>query len=152
MAVLIAGCSSTPGVSPDSEPQQVGKNQGESIAVLPFVNMSGSPDGEGLANDVTESVIGALSDRGSDVASSSDSSRFKNINTDIREIAETLGVEFLVEGSVRSSGERIRITAQLIRVSDGYHLWSETYDLTMSDLPTIQQEIGGAVANALSSQ
>lgn len=117
-----------------------------SIAVLPFVNMSNDPGQEYFSDGVTEEIINVLSHVASlDVAGRSSSFTFKGRNQDLRQVGEQLGVEHILEGSVRKSGERLRITAQLIEVASGYHLWSEKYDREVKDIFDIQDEIALAI-------
>ncbi len=121
-----------------------------SIAVLPFVNMSGNQENEYFSDGLTEELLNVLAKmEGLRVAARTSSFRFKGEVGDPAEIGQALNVNHLLEGSVRQSGERIRITAQLINASDGYHLWSETYDRTLTDVFAIQDEISKAVARAL---
>jgi TolB-like protein/Tfp pilus assembly protein PilF len=121
-----------------------------SVAVLPFVNMSGNPENEYFSDGLTEELLNVLAKMdGLRVAARTSSFRFKGEVGDPAEIGQALNVNHLLEGSVRQSGDRIRITAQLINASDGYHLWSETYDRTLDDVFAIQDEISRAVAGAL---
>jgi len=121
-----------------------------SVAVLPFVNMSGNPENEYFSDGLTEELLNVLAKmNGLRVAARTSSFRFKGEVGDPAEIGQALNVNHLLEGSVRQSGDRIRITAQLINAADGYHLWSETYDRTLDDVFAIQDEISRAVASAL---
>jgi len=130
--------------------------QPTSIGVLPFVNMSRSADGEALADGVAESIILALDSQGATVAPRDKSFAFKGADMDIREIGSSLSVTHLLEGSVQSAGDRIRITVQLIEpgIEPGnrFHVWSETYDRTLADLAATQQEIVDQIVNALAVQ
>ena len=121
-----------------------------SIAVLSFVNMSADPENEYFCDGLAEELINALTkiERLRVVARTSAFS-FKGKDMDVREIGQKLKVGAVLEGSVRKVGNRLRITAQLIKVSDGYHLWSERYDRQMEDIFDIQDEISLAIANAL---
>ena len=124
-----------------------------SIAVLPFVNMSRDPEQEFFSDGITEDLITALSRvKGLRVPARTSSSAFKGKNEDIRRIGQLLSVETVLEGSVRKSGNRLRITAQLIKVADGFHLWSEHYDREMKDVFDIQDDITSAIVNALEVQ
>ena len=107
----------------------------QTIAVLPFINMSSNEEQEWFADGLTEEILNSLA-RTPDllVAARTSSFAFKGSNKDITEIADALGVAHILEGSVRRSGERLRVTAQLIRASDGFHLWSQTYDRDFADL------------------
>jgi TolB-like protein/Tfp pilus assembly protein PilF len=121
-----------------------------SIAVLPFVNMSGNPENEYFSDGLTEELLNVLAKvDGLRVAARTSSFRFKGEVGDPAVIGQALNVNHLLEGSVRQSGDRIRITAQLINAADGYHLWSETYDRTLDDVFAIQDEISRAVGQAL---
>ncbi len=122
----------------------------KSIAVLPFVNMSGDPDNEFFSDGLAEELLNALS-RLEDlkVAGRTSSFAFKGKDTDLRDIARQLNVAHLLEGSVRKSGNRVRITAQLISAGDGFHLWSDTFDRELDDIFQIQEEIAAVVADAL---
>ena len=121
-----------------------------SVAVLPFVNMSSDPENEYFADGLSEELLNQLAQIPDlQVAGRTSSFSFKDKNEDLRVIGNTLGVAHVLEGSVRRQGEQVRVTAQLIRVSDGFHLWSETYDRTMDDVFVIQDDISSNVANAL---
>ena len=121
-----------------------------SIAVLPFVNMSSDAEQEWFVDGLTEELLNSLA-RTPDllVAARTSSFNYKDSDKDIPEIAKALGVEHILEGSVRRSGDRLRVTAQLIRADDGFHLWSENYDRTMDDVIQIQEEVAIQIANAL---
>ena len=117
-----------------------------SIAVLPFVNMSADPEQEYFCDGMTEEIINALSHvENLKVIARTSAFMFKEKHEDIREIGKKLDVGTLLEGSVRKAGNRIRITAQLIKVSDGSHLWSERYDRDLKDIFAIQDEISLAI-------
>jgi eukaryotic-like serine/threonine-protein kinase len=121
-----------------------------SIAVLPFRNMSADKENEYFTDGITEEIINALTKIESlRVASRTSAFAFKGRNEDIRRIGEQLGVRTVLEGSVRRAGSRLRITAELVNVGDGYHLWSERYDREMEDIFAIQDEIALAIANTL---
>jgi TolB-like protein len=121
-----------------------------SIAVLPFANMSGDKEQEYFSDGLAEEIINALVKiPGLKVIARTSAFAFKGQNTDIRKIAETLGVANVLEGSVRRSGNRIRVTAQLITAADGSHLWSERYDRELADVFAVQDEISMAIAEAL---
>jgi len=120
------------------------------IAVLPFVNMSSDPEQEYFSDGITEEVLNRLAKiRELQVAARTSVFSFKGQNQDIREIGELLGVGTILEGSVRRDGEQVRITAQLIRTSDGFHLWSETYDRKLENIFAIQDDIASQIAAAL---
>jgi TolB-like protein len=121
-----------------------------SIAVLPFANMSGDKEQEYFSDGLAEEIINALTQiPGLKVIARTSAFAFKGQNTDIRRIAETLGVTNILEGSVRRSGNRIRVTAQLITATDGTHLWSERYDRELADVFAVQDEISAAISDAL---
>ncbi|MEP6472016.1 MAG: protein kinase, partial [Acidobacteriota bacterium] len=121
-----------------------------SIAVLPFRNMSADKENEYFSDGITEEIINALTKvEALRVASRTSAFAFKGKDEDIRRIGEQLGVRTVLEGSVRRAGSRLRITAELISVGDGYNLWSERYDREMEDVFAIQDEIALAIANTL---
>jgi TolB-like protein len=121
-----------------------------SIAVLPFVNMSGDSENEYFSDGISEELLNALV-RIPDlkVAARTSSFYFKGKNEDIKVIGEKLGVQTLLEGSVRKAGNRVRITAQLINIADGYHIWSDSYDRELDDIFAVQDEIARAIVTAL---
>ena len=122
----------------------------KSIAVLPFVDMSEKKDQEYFSDGLSEELIDHLAHSADlKVIARTSSFQFKGKNEDVRTIAEKLGVANLLEGSVRTSGHAVRITAQLIRASDGTHLWSQSYDRQMSDIFKVQDEIAATVVEAL---
>jgi adenylate cyclase len=123
---------------------------GKSIAVLPFVNMSADKDQEYFSDGLTEELIDHLAhSRDLHVIARTSSFYFKGKQVTIAEIANALHVSHVLEGSVRKSGQQLRITAQLIRASDGTHLWSQTFDRKLADIFRIQDEIAKTVAKAL---
>jgi adenylate cyclase len=126
------------------------KQPSNRLAVLPFVNMSADPENEYFSDGITEELLNALTRvEGLQVTSRTSAFAFKGKNTDIRDIAIQLNVDKVLEGSVRKSGNRVRITAQLINASDGYHIWSENYDRNLTDIFEVQDEISGIIANKL---
>jgi serine/threonine protein kinase/Flp pilus assembly protein TadD len=121
-----------------------------SIAVLPFADMSPQKDQDYFCEGIAEEIINALAKVDAlRVASRSSAFAFKGKNQDIRQVGEMLSVGTVLEGSVRKAGSRIRITAQLINVADGYHLWSERYDRDLEDVFAVQDEIAGNIVKAL---
>ncbi|WP_068545821.1 tetratricopeptide repeat protein [Thalassotalea crassostreae] len=121
-----------------------------SIAVLPFVNMSNDPEQEYFSDGLSEELLNVLARiKQLKVAARTSSFFFKNKNMDIKEIADKLDVEHVLEGSVRRSGNKLRVTAQLIKADNGYHIWSETYDYEFDDIFKIQDEISAAVVQQL---
>jgi len=118
----------------------------KSIAVLPFVNMSDDTSNEYFSDGISEEILNALAKvQGLQVAGRTSSFAFKGQNQDLRGIGEALGVGHILEGSVRKAGDTVRITAQLIRVDNGFHLWSESYDRKLDDVFAIQDEIANAI-------
>jgi len=131
-------------------PGATGGPDDKSIAVLPFVDMSEKHDQEYFSDGLSEELINRLA-RSPDlkVIARTSSFQFKGKNEDVRSIAGKLGVAHLLEGSVRKAGPALRITAELIRASDGSHQWSQTYDRNLVDIFKVQDEIAGTVASAL---
>jgi TolB-like protein len=136
-----------------SEPQTaqaIPEERAKSIAVLPFVNMSSDSEQEYFSDGISEEILNSLARvKELKVAGRTSSFAFKGQNQDLRQIGETLGVEHILEGSVRKSGAKVRITAQLIQVDDGFHLWSDTYDRELTDVFAIQDEIATAILEQL---
>lgn len=133
-----------------AEPPSVPRQRLPSLAVLPFANISADPDNEYFSDGISEELLNLLVNvQGLRVPSRTSSFSFKGLNTDIREIADQLQVDHILEGSVRKSGNRVRITAQLIDVSTDTHLWSETYDRELDDIFAIQDEIAAHIVGAL---
>lgn len=122
----------------------------KSIAVLPFVNMSADPENEYFADGLSEELLNKLAQIPDlKVAGRTSSFSFKGKDEDLRKVGGMLGVANVLEGSVRRQGDQVRVTAQLIRVSDGFHLWSNSYDRTLEDVFAIQDDIAGNVADSL---
>ncbi len=122
----------------------------KSIAVLPFVNMSADPENEYFCDGIAEELLNALAKiDGLRVAARTSSFSFKSKNVAVGEIGQALNVRSILEGSVRKSGNRVRVTVQLINAADGYHLWSEVYDREMQDVFAIQDEITAATIKNL---
>ena len=125
----------------------------KSIAVLPFLSMSSDPENEYLSDGLTEDLIMAFSQlKGLRVPARTSSFAFKGKHEDVRRVGQQLNVTKVLEGSVRKVGERLRITAQLINVADGDHLWSQTFDREMQEVFAIQDEITRAIVQALEMQ
>jgi len=121
-----------------------------SIAVLPFTNMSPDPENQYFGDGLTEELINALAQiEGLRVAARTSTFCFRGEEVDIRDIGEKLNVGTVLEGSVRKAGNRLRITAQLINIADGYHLWSKRFDREMQDIFEIQDEIAHAIVDQL---
>jgi eukaryotic-like serine/threonine-protein kinase len=121
-----------------------------SIAVLAFEDLSGNPENEYFGDGIAEDIITALTrSDGLHVAARTSAFSFKKKNATLAEIGEKLHVQTVLQGSVRKSGNRLRITTQLVSVSDGYHLWSERYDRDLTDVFVVQDEIAAAIAAKL---
>ncbi len=139
-----AGATLIPSVPFSSSPAR------KSIAVLPFVNLSADPEQEFFSDGMAEEIINALTRiRDLKVAGRTSSFHFKGKNEDLRAIGEALGVAHILEGSVRKQGDKVRITAQLIQASDGFHLWSDTYDGDLADVFELQERIARAITGKL---
>jgi TolB-like protein/cytochrome c-type biogenesis protein CcmH/NrfG len=129
-----------------------GTSKGPSIAVLPFVNASGDPDQEYFSDGLTEAIISELSRyRELSVLARSSTAQFKGSDVDLRELGESLGATYVLQGSVRKSGERVRIGVELSSTADGHSVWATTYerDLTARDLFELQDELTQKVVNAI---
>lgn len=122
----------------------------KSIAVLPFINIGGSAEDDYLSDGLAETLLHLLAQiEEIQVAARTSAFKFKNTNEDVRIIGEQLGVATVLEGSIQRSGDKIRITAQLINVDDGFHLWSANFDRTINDIFVVQDEIASSVVAAL---
>lgn len=138
----------SPGV--DTTDTTVASQHGKSIAVLPFVPMSSGADDDYFADGLTEEILNVLAQVPDlQVTARTSSFFFKGQNIPIPEIAERLNVEHVVEGSVRRDGAQVRITAQLIRAADGFHLWSQNYDRTIDSIFAVQEDIAANIAASL---
>ena len=136
--------------APDAPAAVVETEIDRSIAVLPFVNMSADADNEYFSDGLSEELLNLLAKvDGLKVAARTSSFKFKKSEADIGEIGAQLHVAHVLEGSVRKSGNHARITAQLIKVDDGFHLWSETYDRELDNIFEVQDEIATAIVDAL---
>jgi TolB-like protein len=143
--VATSNATSSPGAAPTAFTPPP-----HSIAVLPFLNMSGDKDQEYFSDGLTEEILNSLARIGElQVSARTSSFSFKGKDTDLATIAHKLNVGSVLEGSVRRSGQTIRVTAQLNNAITGFHLWSQTYDRDLSDVLKLQAEIANAVANAL---
>ena len=122
----------------------------KSIAVLPFADMSAGKDQEYFADGLSEELLNLLAKIPDlRVAARTSAFKFKGEKIDVKDVAQKLNVAHILEGSVRKSGNKVRITAQLIKAADGYHVWSETYDRTLDDIFVVQGDIAGEVVKAL---
>ena len=111
----------------------------KSIAVLPLENLSSDPENEYFSDGMTEEIINALSKiEGLKVTARTSSFVFKNARKDVRHIGNELGVSLVLEGSVRKSGDKVRITTQLVRTDNGFHIWSENFDRKLDDIFALQ--------------
>ncbi len=147
IALWLVRHAQSPSPSDTSSPVVADTN---SIAVLPFVNMSSDKEQEYFSDGLTEELLNVLAQVPDlKVAGRTSSFMFKNKNEDVRSIGAKLHVANILEGSVRKAGGKIRITAQLVKVSDGFHRWSQTYDRSLDDVFSIQDEIAKAVAREL---
>jgi TolB-like protein len=136
--------------SAPTHPASATPDSGPSIAVLPFVNMSSDREQEYFSDGLSEELLNELTRIPNlRVIGRTSAFAFKGKNEDLRTIGETLGVDHILEGSVRKSGDLLRITAQLINPADGSHLWSETYDRMVGEVFEIQEDIARTVASAL---
>ena len=138
---------------PYVDPSIPEREEAPSIAVLPFVNLSADPDNEFFTDGMTEELITALTRAGGlRVAARSSSFAFKGGAADVRSVAERLGVQAVVEGSVRRDGNRLRVTVELVNASNGYQLWSERYDRELRDVFAVQDEISLTIAAKLKGE
>ena len=136
--------------TPPAAPGGVPAVHEASIAVLPFVNMSPDPEQEYFSDGLSEELLNHLAKVPQlQVAARTSSFSFKGQSVEIADVARRLHVAYVLEGSVRTSGDQVRITAQLIQAADGYHLWSETYDRKLEDIFVLQQEIADRITDAL---
>lgn len=155
-AVVVLGVAVTiaihfwPSKHGDAQERAVTAISNKSIAVLPFVDLSEKHDQEYFADGMAEEVIDLLTNiPGLKVIGRTSSFQFKGKDQDLRAIGTTLGVSYIVEGTVRRSGDRLRVTAQLINARDGSHMWSATYDEPAEDTLKVQDEIASNLARAL---
>jgi TolB-like protein/Tfp pilus assembly protein PilF len=137
-------------VAAEQVPAAAAVARGKSIAVLPFVNMSADANQEYFADGISEELLNTLAQiEDLRVVGRTSSFSFRDSDADLKEMGEALNVDVILEGSVRTAGDRVRITAQLNDAKDGFHLWSETYDRELTDIFAIQTEIATAIADAL---
>lgn len=138
---ILTRSSDAPDIALDGDP---------SIAVLPFADMSAAGDQEYFGDGIAEEILNLLAKSPElKVAGRTSSFQYKNKNEDLRSIGENLNVAHLLEGSVRKFDDKLRITAQLIRASDGFHIWSETYDGNITDIFAVQEKIAKSIAGEL---
>ena len=142
--------ATTQAVTEQVDSEAVDSVSDNSIAVLPFVNMSSDVEQEYFSDGLSEELLNLLAKIPElNVASRSSAFQFKGEKFDLKEVAKKLDVDHVLEGSVRKAGNQVRITAQLIKADDGYHMWSETYDRSLDNIFAIQDEISAAVVAAL---
>jgi len=147
-AALIEATMQT--ISEQTATEKVPAQSDKSIAVLPFVNMSEEASNEYFSDGISEELLNLLAKIPEiRVIGRTSSFQFKDKNEDLRVIGEMLGVANILEGSVRKSGNTVRVTAQLINAEDGAHLWSDTYDRNLDDVFKVQDEIAEAVVSVL---
>jgi len=143
----------SPSLSPSSPPPAVAAAVEKSIAVLAFANLSEDKENEYFSDGVSEELLNVLAKiPGLKVSARTSAFYFKGRNVPVPEIAQKLGVAYVVEGSVRKQGDKVRITAQLIKAADGFHLWSDTFTRDMKDIFAVQDEIAGLIARQLQLQ
>jgi len=148
-AALVAATAQAVSENSGSVVQEPAKAE-NSIAVLPFVNMSSDAEQEYFSDGLSEELLNLLAKIPElKVASRSSAFQFKGEKFDLKDVAQKLDVAHVLEGSVRKAGNQVRITAQLIKAEDGYHMWSETYDRSLDNIFAIQDEIAAAVVEAL---
>jgi adenylate cyclase len=136
--------------SPSIAPNPGPNGAAQSIAVLPFTNMSGDPEQEYFSDGISEDIITDLSKiAGLTVIARNSSFTYKGRSVDVREIGRELGVRSVLEGSIRRAGQRVRITAQLIDATSGSHLWAERYDRDLTDIFAVQDEVTTQIVGAL---
>jgi adenylate cyclase len=136
-----------------ARPAEVAFIEKPAIAVLPFDNMSGDPEQEYFADGLTEDIITALSLwRSFPVIARNSVFAYKGQSPDIRQVASDLGASYVLEGSVRSGGERVRITAQLIDAATGHHVWAEKFDRKLEDIFALQDEITGRIVATIAPE
>jgi len=155
VVLLLAERQLGPTISDEVLPEQTTEalEIDRSIAVLPFVNMSSDTEQEFFSDGITEEILNALASvKELKVAGRTSSFAFKGQNDDLRRIGDSLGVAHILEGSVRKSGAQVRITAQLIQVDNGFHLWSATYDRELTDVFAIQDEIANEILRQLKAE
>ncbi len=147
-AALIA--ATTQSVKQTTSVPSAAATRGMSIAVMPFLNMSADPEQEYFSDGMTEEILNALAKVPKlEVTARTSVFSLKGQRHDVRELGKLLGVAYLLEGSVRKADGQVRITAQLIRTDNGFHLWSETYDRKLENVFALQAELAGAIAKAL---
>jgi adenylate cyclase len=149
-AALDQRCGDGPAKNGRTQPQAKAKDQRLAICVLPFANMSGDPEQEYFSDGISEDIITDLSKVSAlSIIARNTAFTFKGKSVDVKDVAKTLGVDHVLEGSVRKAGNRVRITAQLIDGKAGDHLWADRYDRDLTDIFEIQDEISKEIVRAL---
>lgn len=149
-ATLAPRLSQPAGEAQSAPSERAPAQKGVGLAVLPFASLSNDPDQEHFADGLTEELLNWLANvEGLDVPGRTTSFQYKGEGHDLREVGARLGVAYVLEGSVRRSGDALRVTAQLIEVSSGFHRWSKTYDRKLTDIFAIQDEIARLVTTEL---
>ena len=144
------GTSARPGAAGKDEKASAAAKKRDSVCVLPFINMSGEAEQEYFSDGISEDIITDLSKVSAlSVVARNTAFTFKGQSLDVKEVAKTLGVTYVLEGSVRKAGNRVRITAQLIDGAEGDHVWADRYDRNLDDIFEIQDEISKAIVDAL---
>ena len=142
--------ATTQALTEQAATEEASTDSSKSIAVLPFVNMSSDPEQEYFSDGISEELLNLLAKIPDfRVAGRTSSFEFKGENRDLRKIGKSLGVANILEGSVRKGSDNVRISAQLVKVDDGFHLWSQTYDRKLDNIFAVQDEIAGAVVSEL---
>jgi TolB-like protein/Tfp pilus assembly protein PilF len=152
MAALLASLQAiaAPAAAPGAAVPSAPASGTPAIAVLPFTNMSADPDQEYFCDGMAEEILGALGRVGGlRVIARTASFSFKGTQSDVRDIGRSLNVDMILQGSVRKAGRRLRITAELVKVPEGVHLWSERYDREMEDIFAVQDDISRSIITAL---
>ena len=140
------GVEQRPHGADKADKSPAGAKKRPSVCVLPFINMSGDPEQEYFSDGITEDIITDLSKVSAlSVVARNTAFTFKGKTVDVKEVAKTLGVTYVLEGSVRKAGNRVRITAQLIDGAEGDHVWADRYDRDLDDIFAIQDEISKAI-------
>jgi TolB-like protein/tetratricopeptide (TPR) repeat protein len=153
LAIAVAGMLAWVAIRPPVPSSPSATPPAHSVAVMPFVNLTGDDSKEYFGDGMAEELINLLARvPGLSVAARTSAFAYKGHDTDVRAIAQHLGVATVLEGSVRSAGERIRISTRLVDANTGYPLWSESYDREFKDVFALQDDIAGAVSNALADR
>ena len=152
-AVKSKGAETDPGALNVIPSGEVALPDQPSVAVLPFLNLSGDPDQDYFADGVVEDIIGALSRmRWLFVIARNSSFTYKGRAVDVKQVGRELGVRYVLEGSVRKAGNRVRVTGQLIDAAAGAHLWAEHFDSTLDDIFDLHDELATSVVGAIAPQ